>query len=79
MGLVQLPKTCSHLSLIEAIDQKGVGLGPNETIAFHLADSCFVTPCTTNCENLVRCARFYNRFCGKVLESRPSGSKRMAS
>ena len=22
--------------------------------------------CTTNSENLVRCARFYNRFCGKV-------------
>jgi len=35
--------------------------------------------CTTNCENLVRCARFYNRFCGKVLESRPSGIRRIAS
>ena len=32
-----------------------------------------------NCENLVRCARFYNRFCGKVLESRPSGIRRIAS
>ena len=39
----------------------------------------FHHPCTTNCENLVRCARFYNRFCGKVLESRPSGSRRIAS
>ena len=35
--------------------------------------------CTTNSENLVRCARFYNRFCGKVLESRPSESRRIAS
>ena len=35
--------------------------------------------CITNSENLVRCARFYNRFCGKVLESRPSESRRIAS
>src|SRR5208337_1271428 len=32
-----------------------------------------LAPCTTNSENLVRCTRFYNRFCGKVLEPEETG------
>ncbi len=50
-----------------------------EYLRHHLDVVRNVCLCTTNSENLVRCARFYNRFCGKVLESRPSESRRIAS
>src|SRR5271165_6243859 len=68
----------TSVKLTQGIKWSWIGMDASDGPTWNsLRDLCAL--CTTNCENLVRCARFYNRFCGKVLESRPSGSRRMAS
>jgi len=45
VGLVEIPKTCTHDALIGAIDRVVSASSSPETLALHLPDGCFVSPC----------------------------------
>ena len=45
MGLIKLPRVCTHEALIGAIDQVTSASLIGGTLALHLPEGCFVTPC----------------------------------
>ena len=45
MSLVELPRSCAHLGLIEALNRCGVTTPSGESVAIHIPDGGFVTPC----------------------------------